>query len=32
LFTYAPHLSGFLSDVTADGDVPTPSGHMVATM
>jgi hypothetical protein len=32
LFTYAPILSGFLSDITSDGDTPSPAGHMVATV
>ncbi len=35
LFTFSPYLSGFIADITGDdpGDrVPSPSGHMVATM
>ena len=37
LFTFSPYLSGFISDLTSygpsDGDrVPSPTGHMVATM
>jgi hypothetical protein len=32
LFTYVKPLSGFLTDFTSDSDVPSPTGHMVATM
>ncbi|KAL1940894.1 hypothetical protein VTO73DRAFT_7935 [Trametes versicolor] len=35
LFTFSPYLSGFIADITGDdpGDrVPSPSGHMVATI
>ncbi|KAH7925611.1 hypothetical protein BV22DRAFT_1010776 [Leucogyrophana mollusca] len=33
LFTFSPHLSGFMSDLTSTGDSrPSPSGHMVATI
>ena len=35
LFTFSPHLSGFISDLTSHGPgphTPFPSGHMVATM
>ena len=35
LFTFSPYLSRIISDVTADGPgagVPSPSGHMVATV
>jgi hypothetical protein len=36
LFTFSPHLSRFISDLTSSGPndptTPSPSGHMVATM
>ncbi|KAH9940360.1 uncharacterized protein BXZ73DRAFT_42666 [Epithele typhae] len=35
LFTFSPYLSGFIADITGDGPgerVPSPSGHMVATI
>ena len=35
LFTFIPYLSAFIADITTDGPgerIPSPSGHMVATM
>lgn len=35
LFTFSPYLSGFIVDITGDNPgerIPSPSGHMVATM
>lgn len=35
LFTFSPYLSGFIADITGDNPgerIPSPSGHMVATM
>ena len=35
LFTFSPYLSGFIADITGDDPgerVPSPSGHMVATV
>ncbi|KAI0765646.1 Fusaric acid resistance protein-like-domain-containing protein [Trametes elegans] len=35
LFTFSPYLSGFIADITGngpDGRMPSPSGHMVATV
>jgi hypothetical protein len=36
LFTFAPYLSGFVSDITSDNEPgdsrPSPAGHMVATV